>query len=275
MKSFFRYITVFLVVLTTASCEDVVDVDLNDENPRLVIDAAIKWQKGTAGETQSIRLSMTNNYYTSDIVPASGATVQITNSANTVFVFTEVGTTGEYVCTNFVPVINENYTLTVQYNGQTYSATNTLYATPEILYVEQETVTDVDGSDKIQLKWFFQDNGAEDNFYLLTVKNPNKVIPEYGTLSDEFFQGNPMFGFYSSSETESGSTILLQVQGISEQYYDYMNKLITISTTSGGNPFATPPVTLRSNIVNQTTFENYPLGYFSLGEIDLRNYPVQ
>ncbi len=78
-----------------------------------------------------------------------GATVQITNSANTVFdFFSGSGFTGEYVCTNFVPVINENYTLTVQYNGQTYSATNTLYATPEILYVEQETVTDVDGSDK-------------------------------------------------------------------------------------------------------------------------------
>lgn len=275
MKSFFRYITVFLIVLTTVSCEDVVDVDLNDENPRLVIDAAIKWQKGTAGETQSIRLSMTNNYYTNDVVPASGAVVQITNSSNTVFVFAEVGTTGEYVCTNFVPVINESYTLTVQYNGESYAATNTLYATPEILYVEQETVTDVDGSEKIQLKWFFQDNGLEENYYLLTVKNPAKVIPEYGTLSDEFFQGNPMFGFYSSGETESGSTLLLQVQGINEPYYNYMNKLITISTTNGGNPFATPPVTLRSNIVNQTNFGNYPLGYFSLGEIDLRNYLVQ
>ncbi len=267
----------FLIVSTLfiTSCEDVVDVDLNDENPRLVIDAAIKWQKGTAGETQTIRLSMTNNYFTNDVVQATGAIVQITNSSSTIFPFIEVGNTGEYICTNFVPVINENYTLEVTYDGETYSATNTLLATPEIMYVEQETVTDVDGSDKIQLKWFFQDNGAEDNFYLLTVKNPNKVIPEYGTLSDEFFQGNPMFGFYSSGETESGTTVLLQVQGVNEPYYNYMNKLITIATTNGGNPFATPPVTLRSNIVNQTTFEKYPLGYFSLGEIDLRNYPVQ
>jgi len=275
MKTFFHYLAVLVLTIVTVGCEDVVDVDLNDENPRLVIDAAIKWQKGTAGETQSIRLSMTNNYYTNDVVPASGAVVQITNSTNTVFVFTEIGTTGEYVCTDFVPVINESYTLNVLYNGQTYAATNTLYATPEILYVEQETVTDVDGSDKIQLKWYFQDNGAEDNFYLLTVKNPNKVIPEYGTLSDEFFQGNPMFGFYSSGETESGTTILLQVQGISEQYYNYMNKLIAIATTNAGNPFATPPVTLRSNIINQTNPANYPLGYFSLGETDLRNYLVQ
>jgi uncharacterized protein DUF4249 len=275
MKKAILYTTTILLLIFSFGCEDVVDVDLSNENPKLVIDAVIKWQKGTAGETQTIKLSLTNNFYTNDITIASGASVTITNSSNTVFNFIEVPNTGNYVCTDFVPVVNENYTLNIQYDGQSYSATNKLYATPSIINVEQETVTGIDGSDQIQIKFFYQDNPAENNFYLIKVKNPNKLIPEYGVISDEFFQGNIMFGFYSSDKTTSGSTILLQLQGVSERYYNYMNKLITISTTNSGNPFATPPATLRGNIINTTSQDNYPLGYFSLGEIDTRNYLVQ
>ena len=54
-----------------------------------------------------------------------------------------------------------------------------------------------------------------------------------------------------------------------------MNKLIAISGTNNGNPFATPPATLRGNIINQSNPDNYPLGYFSLGETDTRDYIIQ
>ncbi|MCG2611749.1 DUF4249 domain-containing protein [Flavobacterium sp. SM15] len=275
MKNILIYLSLFISFILITGCEDVVNVDLKDDQPKLVIDAAIKWQKGTTGENQIIKLSLTNNFYTNEIVPASGATVTVTNSSNTVFDFIESGTTGNYLCTNFVPVVNESYTLTVQYNGAIYTSTSKLYATPPIINVQQETVTGIDGSDLIQIKFFYQDNGAEENYYLITVVNPNKVIPEYGALSDEFFQGNVMFGFYASDKTNPGITLLLQVQGISKSYYNYMNKLITIASTNSGNPFATPPVTLRGNIINQTNQNDFPLGYFSLGETDTRNYLVQ
>ena len=54
-----------------------------------------------------------------------------------------------------------------------------------------------------------------------------------------------------------------------------MNKLLNIAGGGGGNPFATPPATLRGNIVNQTNEANFPLGYFSLGEVDTAIYTVQ
>ena len=130
-------------------------------------------------------------------------------------------------------------------------------------------------STKIEVKYFFQDNGSEDNYYLLGVKNPNKQIPEFGVVSDEFFQGNLMFGFYGSSETESGITLKLSVQGITFGYYNYMNILTTIAGSGTGNPFATPPATLRGNIINQTNSDNFPLGYFHLSEIDEIDYLVQ
>lgn len=275
MKKILLYSVLLLTTLLSTSCEEVVDIDLDNSEPKLVIDAIIKWQKGTTGENQTIKLSLTNDFYTNEILPANGAIVTVTNSSNVVFNFIEVPSTGDYVCTNFQPVIGEVYRLEILYEGSIYTASSALFATPDIINVTQETVVGISGEDEIQIKYFYQDNGAEENYYLLGVKNPNKQIPEFGVVSDEFFQGNVMFGFYGSSETEPGITLDLSVQGVSKSYHNYMNKLITIAGSGSGNPFATPPATIRGNITNTTNNNNYPLGYFHLSEIDTVNYLVQ
>ena len=275
MKKILLYSVLLFTTLLSTSCEEVVDIDLNNSEPKLVIDAIIKWQKGTTGENQTIKLSLTNDFYTNDILPANGAIVTVTNSSNVVFNFVEVPTTGDYVCDNFLPVIGEVYRLEILYEGAVYTASSALIATPDIINVEQETVVGISGEDEIQIKFFYQDNGSEENYYLLGVKNPNKQIPEFGVVSDEFFQGNVMFGFYGSSETEPGITLDLSVQGVTKSYHNYMNKLITIAGSGSGNPFATPPATVRGNISNITNNANYPLGYFHLSEIDTVNYLVQ
>lgn len=275
MKKLIIYFVLFFTSVLFSSCEDVIDVDLNNAEPKLVIDGIIKWQKGTTGAEQVIKLSLTNDFFTNDILAANGASVTITNSLNETFIFLEDGVTGNYICNNFNPVIGETYSLVVVYNGELYSATNTFVSGPPILNVQQEIAQGFGGEDEIEVKYFFQDNGSEDNYYLLGVKNPNKQIPEFGVVSDEFFQGNLMFGFYGSSETESGITLKLSVQGITFGYYNYMNILTTIAGSGTGNPFATPPATLRGNIINQTNSDNFPLGYFHLSEIDEIDYLVQ
>lgn len=268
-----KKLLLLVLVIIVTGCEDVISVDLETAAPRLVIDANILWQKGTAGNEQRIKLTTSTDYYSTTIPPATGALVYITNSANTVFTFTEVPNTGEYVCANFVPVVNETYTLTVQYDGKTYKATETLLATPTIDSVEQTTVQGV-GGDIIQVKFFFLDNGLENNNYLVTVFDQANVSPDIGVIQDEFFQGNQMFGFYSTEDLAAGHQLTFTLQGISLRYHNYMNKLINI-IYSGGNPFATPPATLRGNIVNQNNPDDYPFGYFHLSEIDTRNYTVE
>jgi hypothetical protein len=48
-----------------------------------------------------------------------------------------------------------------------------------------------------------------------------------------------------------------------------------VAGSSSGGPFATPPATIRGNIVNQTNSKNFALGYFTLSETDYKNYLVQ
>lgn len=275
ISSMKKIISILVLSIFFISCEEKVNIPLDTSNPKLVIDANILWQKGTDGSIQKIKLTTTTDFYSNIIPTVSGAIVYITDSSNNLFTFIETPNTGEYVCSNFVPVINKDYTLKVQYAGQTYTATNTLLATPTIDNVQQNTVQGFSGN-QIQVKFFYQDNGAENNNYLIGVKNSTKVVVEYDALKDEFFQGNQMFGFYTDNKLKSGDQLFFSLEGITIRYYNYMKELISISgSDGGGGPFSTPPVTLRGNIINQTDENNFPLGYFHLSEIDTRNYVVQ
>ena len=271
MKNIFFLLSLLFVV---ASCEDVVTIPLNAAAPKLVIDANIKWLKTTNGANQTIKLSLTSDFYSNIIPPANGATVFVTTSANTVYNFIEMTNTGEYKCSNFVPAINETYTLTVNYQGQTYIATDKLLPTPPILNVQQETLPSFTGT-RIEVKFFFQDNGATINYYLVNFKNSTELLPRFLPLQDDYFQGNLMFGRFSNESLKTGDNLFMSVQSISNRYFTYFQKLNELSGTSGGAPFSTPPATIRGNIVNQSDINNFPLGYFAVTEIDSRNYIVQ
>lgn len=275
MKKVFQYISLVLITLLFFGCEKVVDVDLDTAPPKLVVDASIQWIKGTLGNEQKIKLTTTAPYYNSTVPIVSGATVFITNSANVIFNFIEIPNTGEYLCTDFQPVINETYILTVIYNGQTFTATETLTAVPDIENtIEQNNQGGFTG-DEIEIKFFYQDNGAEDNFYMIGIKTNYKPFPEYGVLEDRFFQGNQMFGLYSNKDLKPGDLINIKLYGISQQYYNYMNVLLSVAGSTGGSPFQSPPATVRGNVVNQGDENNFALGYFNLSEVDTVDYTIQ
>ena len=276
MKHIFKQLLFSFLIAFTFSCEDVVDIPLETGTPKLVINANLTWQKGTVGSQQTIKLSLTNDFYTNEIKIASGATVTVTDSDNTVFSFIQTPNTGDYVCTNFVPVINKEYTLKVIYEGQTYSATTKALATPSLeTEIEQSTVPGFGTQDMIKLQLYFQDNGSEDNYYLLSARNPTIIFPEYLSLDDRFTQGNRMYAAYMNEKIKKDDQLKFTIQSVTKSYFNYMNKIISISSQNAGNPFTTPPATVRGNILNQTNQDSYPLGYFSIAEIDKKEYTVK
>ena len=272
MKNIKIYFLLAISILV-ASCEKVIDVDLNTMAPKLVIDASIKWQKGTLGNEQTINLSTTTSYYSNQIPTVSGATIFITDATNNLFNFVETGSNGSYICTNFSPVLNGNYVLTVVLNGETYSATETLKPVPPIETIEQKDNTGFSGKDT-EIKAIYTDNGTTDDYYLFKFKPSFTVIPIYFLQEDRNFQGNQIFGLYRSDELEPGQNFEVTLSGISKQYFNYMRILVSIAGNSSGSPFQSPSATVRGNIINTTIEANYPLGYFSLSEQDSRNYII-
>lgn len=271
-----RIVLKFLIViigLFFTGCEDTIHVDLKTTLPRLVIDASINWEKSTSGNEQKIKLTTTTGYYETTFPVVSGATITVTNSANTVFNFIENSGTGEYICTNFVPVIGETYTLTVISNGQTYTATETLVNVPKI---EDNILQNNKGGfagDEVEITYYYQDNVAQENYYLFGVKTDHVAFTEYEAENDENTQGNLMSEQYSHKDLKPGDVANIKLYGISKRYYSYFKKILLASGSD--NPFASTPAAVRGNIINQTDSNNFAFGYFRLSEVDSKNYTIQ
>jgi len=255
-------------------CEDVIDVDLNTAPPKLVVEASINWYKGTSGNEQKIKLTTTTDYYSNEIPKVSGATVFVKNSSNATFNFIENPNTGEYFCTNFIPVLNETYTLTVISKGQTYTATETLKPVAPITKIVQNNQGGFDGK-TIEIKAYFNDPATEENYYLFGYSYENQLLNNYFVGEDTFFQGNEFFSISQNDELKKGDKIDIRHFGISKTYSNYMKVLISVAGSSNGAPFQSPAATVRGNIINTTNFDNYALGYFSVSEADAKKYDVQ
>ena len=262
-----------VILLITFSCEDVIDVDLNDAPPKLVIDASINWVKGTEGNEQTIKLSLTAPYFETNVPAATGAEVTISNSNNIVFSFLEVGNTGVYNNSTFIPVINETYTLTIIYQGDAYSAKETLKSVVPIDYVEQNNNGGFSG-EETELKAYYNDPIDEENYYFFEFTSNIPVIPSLEVYEDQFTNGNQIFGFYTEEDLTTGDVVTIKNHGISKQFYNFMFILLQQNSQSGGGPFQTQPATVRGNGVNLTHPENFPLGYFRLSEVSEYIYEV-
>jgi Domain of unknown function (DUF4249) len=272
MKMFRQFILATFALLLM-QCEEVIHVDLDTVDPKLVIDASIDWEKGTAGNTQTIKITTTSGYYDTESPTVSGATVTVTTSSKD-FVFSEGPETGQYTCTDFEPVIGESYTLTIGYNGQTYTASETLISTPDMEDQIDQINNGGFGGDEIEVKFYFQDDGSQNNFYMSSVQASFAKFPIYTVDSDERTQGNLTNLVFSHEDTAQGDILAIRLSGISERYFNYMTRLLE-ATGTGGGPFSTTPAAVRGNIVNQTNKANYALGYFRLSQRVTRNYTVQ
>lgn len=261
------------LVFALASCEDPIHVDTDTAAPRLVIDAAINWEKGTPGNEQVIKLTTTTDYFNANPPVVSGATVRVANSVGTVFDFVEEPGTGRYVCTGFIPEIGQTYTLTVVQGGRTITATETLQPAPPIEYVTQETIPGIQQEgDQIEFKAYFTDPADRRDFYLVKYQSSVTAIPEFVAVDDEFFNGNQVFALYLNEDLEPGGLLGIKLYGVSERYFHYWEKLINLAGING--PFSTPGGVLRGNLVNTTHPDDYVLGYFSCSETSEVIYDV-
>ncbi len=267
-------LSIVMVFLLLNSCEDVVDVNLNEAEPRLVIEASINWYKNTDGNTQSIKLSLSAPFFNENTPPANDAVIQITDTNYNVFNFVEDANSGIYRNSNFLPVINETYTLTINYDGETYTATETLKSVASIDYVEQNNDSGFTGED-VELKAYYTDPIDEENYYFFEFISDIPLIPTLAVYEDRFTNGNQIFGYYTEEDLEPGDEVTIRNYGVSKRFYDFMFILLQQGSDESGGPFETQPATVRGNCINETNPDNYPFGYFRLSEVDELIYTIQ
>lgn len=281
MKFNIQSILVVAICTFFTACTDVVDVDVPTAEPRLVIEASLDWDVATAGNQQTILLSMSTPYFAENqLSPVSGATVSVVNNATEeTFVFEDMND-GSYTTDAFVPSEEASFTLFVTYDGEMYAATESFVAPTEIAYVEHSLEIGFD-DEEIGMQVYFQDDASVDNYYFIEYDREGDLFPNMDAISDEFTNGNLMFDIFelwedddSDIETlQEGDVIAISLYSISEDYYNYFSLLLSQADNSG-NPFATTPAALQGNCRNTGDgLDAY--GYFRTTRVDRLTYTIE
>lgn len=267
-----NYICLFLGLVFLSSCEDVIEVDLDEAQERLVIEASILKPKNQDGSAQQIRLTKTRGFFEEDITTVEDAVVKVTKEDGTEFLF-EHDTLGVYRTSNFESTLLQTYTLKIEVEDEVYTAQETFTPVVQIDSIAQRNDGGFSG-EEIELRAYFTDPANEENYYLYSFFVDFIEFPEIAIFEDEFFDGNSFFALYLEEDLASGDEVLIQNFGLSQQFYNYMFILLS-QVDGGGGPFQVQPATVRGNIINETNPDNFPYGYFNLSETDQFIYTVE
>lgn len=268
-----RSLFIILLTLGLNSCEEVIDLDLEESETRLVIDASLIWYLNSPGNFQQIKLSQTTGFYEDEVEPVSDASVIITTSNGQEFAF-EHEEQGFYVNSEFIPEFGVSYTLEITYQDELYTATSNFIPVPGIDFISQNSEGGFTRED-LEIEAFFTDPEGEDNSYLFRFSNLSTSKVSLEIYEDEFTDGNQVSSTYSNEELEAGNEIFISMEGISKAFYDYLFILRSQGGNNGGGPFQSQPATVKGNIINETNPQNYPFGYFRLSEADSTTYIVE
>ena len=278
MKNYI-YTLIFSLLLLSTSCTDVIDLEVPEAPPRLVIEASIDWIKGTSGNQQSVKLSTSTPFFDNlQKIPVQGAIVKVINDSDKKEVFFVDQNNGSYETDEFVPVLGQSYTLEIVYDNETYLASETMTSVTEITSVFQSRENGFD-KNALEVNIDFNDPKDVKNFYLAKFQRRGDLLQSIFDVKDEFTDGNKMSIFYEklsnedTGETEfvPGDIVDISLLGISEQYFNYIKLLIQQSGAQGG-PFSTTPAEIKGNCINLDNPENYAFGYFRLTEVDQKVY---
>jgi len=265
-----KYIYIVLLATSTlfSSCEEVIDLNLDQHEKRVVIDANLFVDET---DYNKITLSYSAPFYADGYQYISTASVKITNtSTNESYPFTYTSN-GTYENSNFDPETNATYELEVIVEGKTYRATSKVWQAPEIEKIEQVNDGGFTGDMK-EVQFYYRDDANTEDYYLSQIKDSEEN--DFFNGNDLFTNGNLMSDSYAAEDEQVGETIFYGLAKIDKDYYSYLSKLFSNAATAG-NPFATPTGTLKGNIINTTNENEFPLGYFHISKRSTTSYIIQ
>lgn len=277
-------LVLLLAFATLVSCEDVVEVAVPSEPPRLTIDALIRVDTSQVTTLAQVKVKETNSFFES-VVPANLTQITIfdlvQNSASILLedpegsgiYSTEMSTEalvngGEF----FLQIDFEDEFFVAYASFQPVVKIDSLSFGGGILFDEDDT----------ELIVTFTDAPEREDYYLFDFDLGNFLVTE-----DEFYQGQTFsFSYFYEDELNPGDELEVSILGVDEAFANYMNKLIEQSEGAFG-PFETPAITVRGNIINATTIDNennfdntntsdnFALGYFAIVQEDKQTIIVE
>jgi hypothetical protein len=245
-----------LTVLIFSGCQEVINVDLNEAAPRIVIEGLINDGPGP----YKVMISMSGSYFNQPVLPpVSGAEVIITDNTGTIDTLTEAKP-GIYFTSKTIGVSGRIYTLRVLSDNMEYAGSSSMLRHVSIdsliLMKSQPNHFDPDGNDPnethMEIHCFFRDPG-EKNFYRIKVfRNDTTNAENYRLYDDQYTNG--METELRVSHATAGATYRIELLSLDKQTFGYYR---TLQNLLYSNPvFGSTPANPSTNL------NNGALGYF-------------
>lgn len=284
-----KYVAVLFSIIILYSCEDVVEIDVPSEEPRLVIDALIRVDINEEFVPIEVKLATTSNFFgaipaasaesviilieelddNGVIIGTSSSSLAETSEGSGIYVPDPNFSSDQRIRTSFLER-NLRFLLVVEYEGRDYiGRTKYVPVVPiDDIVIGNETLFDGDETEVIVS---FTDEPDREDFYVFDFD-----FGEYLVTEDEFFNGQQFeFSYFYDRTFETGREIDISILGADETFFNYMDQLIEQGGELQG-PFQTPIATVRGNIFDATGIDNddifdnverpgvFPLGYFAI-----------
>ena len=246
-----------LTILFFTSCQDVIEIELNTTDPKLVVEGEIN----DIAQECTIKLSKTGDYFATSNSPAvSDAIITITGENIGTLNFEEIET-GTYKIAHFQAIENILYTLKILLEDEEYTAEVTIpqkINLDSISFMPTPPSPHFDGG--LMVNCHFADPVEFTNYYRIKaykIGDPEKGMGSFAVYDDIIMNGNTTALPYMQEVFQPFDTIVVELLNLDKTTYDFYNTLSDIAGSSGGPPMGgSTPANPETNLTNNA------LGYF-------------
>lgn len=234
------------------SCEKVININLNESNQHIVIEAVLTDSTGF----NFVKLSKTGSFYDdSGFEKIKNAEVKITDNELNSYILNETKD-GYYTNSSFKGKPQNIYNLSIKSEGQEFTSTSTM---PENVPIDSVSFymfpSQFTGEMMIIANMFYTDSIYEGNYYRIKTFINHKKGDEgnFNIYSDSYVNGSMSAFSYYSADLQIADSIIFHLYSTDKANYEYwrllyMNAGMGMSSTPG-NP--------TSNITGENV-----VGYF-------------
>ncbi len=257
-----------LTISVFSGCQKVINVDLNEAAPLIVIEGMITNRQGP----YTITISKSGSYFNQPVLPpVSDAEVIITDDSGTIDTLVEAKP-GTYITSKTRGIPGRTYTLKVLSENNEYTASSSINS-----YVRIDSLSLVknqsqhfgfgnDNNDEthVEINCYFRDPD-EKNFYRLKVFTNDTAWAENYRLYDDQYTNGEEIGL-RVAHAKAGNTYRVELYSLDRQTYGYYR---TLEDLLNNNPvFGSTPANPNSNLTNGA------LGYFGASAVSSKTITI-
>jgi hypothetical protein len=260
-----RILYIVLLTFVAFSCQKVIDLDVNDVEPQLVIEGNFDAVK----EEVRVQISKTKDIFSAaDFPVVIGAQVEIVDQANNVSILVDQGN-GEYLLENYTPTYGNIYTMRVLVEGTLYEASDLLPSVVPIDSLSQDFQEEsLFGEAGYVVFTNFTDPVTENFYRANRVINGDSLtdLGEQFLFDDGFSNGNSQAVPFFTTRQQVDDTIVVQFISYSQNSFDYYDQLFEIAGESGQSAAPANP---------DYSWTNEALGHFATYGYDIDTIIIQ